>query len=321
MDGRMTGVFEVLSIGEPLLEYNSSARPEAGGQGGGSGESFTPHFGGDTSTVAIAAARQGARAAYLSAVGTDSAGDGLMALWEREGVGTGFVRRSASHPTGIYFVSHDASGHHFSYYRSGSAASAYTTADLPREAIADARVLHASGISLGISNNAADAVLEAIDIAQGAGVQISFDTNYRPKLWPARRAAGVIHEAVRGADIAFPGLDDAAALTGLNDPDAVADFYLRLGPGLVVLKMGAQGALLATPDRRLRIAPHPCDPVDATGAGDVFCGSFLARHIGGDPPEAAMRYAGCAAALSTMGFGAVGPIPRADAVRAALASV
>ncbi|WP_428377088.1 sugar kinase [Lichenicoccus sp.] len=310
----MTEPFELLSIGEPLLEYNSSAPP-----GSGQRERFTPHFGGDTSTVAIAAARQGARAAYISAVGADSAGDALMALWQREGVGTGFVRRSSAQPTGIYFVSHDEAGHHFSYYRSGSAASAYGTAELPRAAIGVARVLHASGISLGISNSAADAVLEAIDVARAGGAQVSFDTNYRPRLWPPRRAAGVIHEAVRGADIAFPGLDDAAALTGLADPDAVADFYLRLGPRLVVLKMGSQGALLATPDHRLRVAPHACSPVDATGAGDVFCGSFLARCIAGDPPEAAVRYAGCAAALSTMGFGAVGPIPRADAVWAALA--
>ncbi len=310
MDERMTGLFDLLSIGEPLLEYNSS----------GQDEGFVPHFGGDSSTVAIAAARQGARTAYLTAIGADGAGDSLMALWEREGVGTGFVRRSVSQPTGIYFVSHGASGHHFSYYRSGSAASGYGPTDLPRVAIASARVLHASGISLGISNSAADAVLEAIDIARAGGAQVSFDTNYRPKLWPARRAAGVIHEAIRGTDIAFPGLDDAAALTGLADPDAVADFYLRLGPRLVVLKMGAQGALLATAERRLRIAPHPCSPVDATGAGDVFCGSFLARFIAGDPPEACVRYAACAAALSTMGFGAVGPIPRGDAVRTALAS-
>ena len=104
-------------------------------------------------------------------------------------------------------------------------------------------------------------------------------------------------------------------------PDAVADFYLRLGPRLVVLKMGAQGAMLATGDSRIRLAPHPCSPIDATGAGDTFCGSFLARIIAGDPPEAALRYAGCAAALSTMGFGAVDPIPRSEAVRAALAFV
>jgi 2-dehydro-3-deoxygluconokinase len=61
------------------------------------------------------------------------------------------------------------------------------------------------------------------------------------------------------------------------------------------------------------------DAVDATGAGDTFCGSFLARIILGDAPEAALRYANAAAALSTTGYGAVAPIPRRAAVEALLA--
>jgi len=60
--------------------------------------------------------------------------------------------------------------------------------------------------------------------------------------------------------------------------------------------------------------------VDATGAGDTFCGSFLARVLAGDEPEAAARYANVAAALKCAGYGAVGPIPRAEDVRAALRS-
>ena len=120
------------------------------------------------------------------------------------------------------------------------------------------------------------------------------------------------------ATVALPGLDDARTLTGLSHADAIADFYLRLGPRLVVLKMGAEGTLLATPDRRWLEPPFPCTPVDATGAGDTFCGSFLARLLAGDDAAAAGRYAACAAALSTEGFGAVRPIPSAAAVLAAL---
>src|SRR5450759_3715236 len=104
-------------------------------------------------------------------------------------------------------------------------------------------------------------------------------------------------------------MDDAAALTGLTDPDAVLDFYLRLGPRVVVLKMGDAGAYLATPDRRVRLAPPPTTMVDATGAGDTFCGSFLARILAGDAAEPAARYAGVAAALKCAGYGAVAPIP------------
>lgn len=214
---------------------------------------------------------------------------------------------------------HTANGHDFQYYRRGSAASAYAPAHVPDDAVRGARILYASGISQGISNSAADAVFHAIDVARGAGVRVAYDTNYRPRLWPAARASAIIHAAIAQSSIALPGLEDAERLTGLSDPDAIADFYLRLGPSLVALKMGAAGTLLATPKERLRIAPFPCEPVDATGAGDTFCGAFLARLIDGDDPADAAAYAACAAALSTTGYGAVPPIPRADAVRAAMA--
>ncbi len=58
--------------------------------------------------------------------------------------------------------------------------------------------------------------------------------------------------------------------------------------------------------------------VDATGAGDTFCGSFLARILAGDEPEQAARYANMAAALKCTGYGAVAPIPRPEQVLAAL---
>jgi 2-dehydro-3-deoxygluconokinase len=129
----------------------------------------------------------------------------------------------------------------------------------------------------------------------------------------------VIHAAIASADIALPSLEDATALTGLTDPDAVADFYLRLCP-LVVLKCGSAGALVATRDARQRIAGHRVGSVDATGAGDTFCGAFLARSLAGDDPVAAAVYANAAAGLATMGFGAVAPIPRPSAVQALLAA-
>jgi len=66
------------------------------------------------------------------------------------------------------------------------------------------------------------------------------------------------------------------------------------------------------------IPAHPVTQIDATGAGDCFDGAFLARLLAGDAPDAAARYAAVAAALSTTGYGAVAPIPRAAAVRAAL---
>jgi 2-dehydro-3-deoxygluconokinase len=303
---------DLLCMGEPMLEFNQlPLRPDG-----------TQHYleghGGDTSNAAIAAARQGARVGYITALGNDMPGDSFFALWAREGVDASTVIRTDRWQTGVYFVTHDAHGHHFLHYRANSASAMYGPADLPEAAIAAARMLYVSGISQGISNSAADAVSAAIDIARRNGVQVAYDTNYRPRLWPPARAAAVMHAAMAQTDYALPGIEDVRTLTGLADPDAMLDFYLRLGPKVVVLKMGESGAYLATPEHRIRIPKHDVAVVDATGAGDTFCGSFLARILAGDTPQQAARYASIAAALKCTGYGAVAPIPRAADVFAVL---
>ena len=245
-------------------------------------------------------------------------GDSFMRLWAREGVDTSCVLRSGHAQTGVYFVTHDSDGHQFLHYRAGSAASLYGVADVPEATIAGVRMLYVSGISQGISGTACDAVFAGIDVARRHGVSVAYDTNYRPKLWPPARAAAVMHAAMGSVDYALPGFDDVKTLTGLTEPQAMLDFYLRLGPKVVVLKMGEAGAWLATPDHRVSIPAFPVRTVDATGAGDTFCGSFMARILAGDGPEEAARYASVAAALKCTGYGAVGPIPTAEAVRAAM---
>ena len=301
---------ELLALGEAMIEFNQTGERD--------GRVWLQGFGGDTSNFAIAAARQGAKAGYLSALGDDARGRMLRALWAREGVDASGVGSDASAFTAIYFVSHDGGGHRFDFMRAGSAASRMTPAELPRERIAAARVLHLSGISLAISASACETGLAAIAVARGAGVRVSFDTNLRLKLWPLERARAVMRQAMSLADICLPSLDDMTAITGLVEPDAIVDHCLGLGAGIVALKLGAAGALVADSAQRFRIAPHPCHAVDATGAGDTFGGAFVARLLAGDGIEAAGHYASVAAALSTEGFGAVEPIPVAARVRAAL---
>lgn len=299
---------DLLCMGEPMLEFNQLPPNPDGTQ------HYLEGHGGDTSNAAIAAARQGASVGMITALGQDMPGDSFMRLWQREGVDTTTVQRTDRYQTGVYFVTHDQDGHHFLHYRTGSAAAMYGPADVPEAAIKAARMLYVSGISQGISTSACDAVFKAIDVAARNGVAVAYDTNYRPRLWPAARAASVMHAAMAHADYAMPGLEDVRILTGLTDPDRMLDFYLRLGSKLVLLKMGEAGSYLATADARVLIPAHKIEPVDATGAGDTFCGSFLARLLGGDDPQAAARYASVAAALKCLGYGAVEPIPTAAQV-------
>ncbi|MFZ5783804.1 MAG: sugar kinase [Pseudomonadota bacterium] len=303
---------DLVSIGEPLIEFN---RPREG-----DGRTWLQGFGGDSQNVAIAAARQGARAGYLTSLGQDWMGDAFLELWQAEGVDASRVSRHPTAPTGVSFVTHGPGGHKFDYLRKNSAASLMAPETLPRDYIAGARFLHVSAIGQAISEGARRTCDAAIDAARAAGVKVSYDTNLRLRLWDLDTARAVIDATIARCDVALPSLDDSQQLTGLQAPDAIADHYLRLGAPLVALKMAAEGCLVATPERRFRLPGHRVKAVDATGAGDTFDGAFLARLLAGDDLAAAARYANVAAALSTTGYGAVTPIPRADAVRAALAA-
>ncbi|WP_048441911.1 sugar kinase [Caenimonas sp. SL110] len=302
--------FDIAAIGEAMLEFNQT---QAG----------QPHylqgFGGDTSNAVIAAARAGARTTYLTRLGQDSFGDALMALWLREGVDTQGVERDAGAPTGIYFVTHGPAGHEFSYLRAGSAASRMTPQWLPRTLVRRAKILHVSGISLAISATARETVLQAMQEARDAGTLVSLDSNLRLKLWPLDEARKVLARAIGLSDIFLPSIDDVCALSGLEDPEAIIDWSHAHGARQVALKLGGDGALVSDGTTRLSIPGHRVKVVDATGAGDCFCGNLLARLAKGDTIFEAARYANAAAALSVQGFGAVAPLPHPAHVQALLA--
>lgn len=305
---------DVAALSEAMLEFNQTqTEPPLYLQG----------FGGDTSNAAIAAARAGARVAYLSRLGQDHWGHLLMQLWAREGVDTRGIVRDAQAPSGVYFVSHDERGHHFSYARAGSAASRMQAADVQTHwsgLIGASHWLHLSGISLAISPSACDAGFAAMHAARAQGTRIAFDSNLRLSLWPLDRARACISEAVRLCDLFLPSLDDMKALTGLHSPEAVLDWSHAHGARQVVLKLGAEGAIVSEDGQRTRIAPLSVRAVDATGAGDCFAGNLLARLCRGDRLTQAARYANAAAALSVQGHGAVAPLPTPAAVQALLST-
>jgi 2-dehydro-3-deoxygluconokinase len=301
--------FDLVALGEPLIEFNQTVTGQP---------NYRQGFGGDTSNTAIAAARQGARCAYLTRVGNDTFGEALRHLWHTEGVDETGVLTDTHAPTGIYFVSHGAAGHTFSYLRAGSAASRMQPEDLAHGLIERARFLHVSAISQAISLSACDTVFAALARARAAGTQVSYDSNLRLRLWPLDRARAILRETLSSIDWFLPGLEDMQTLTGLEAPEAILDWSRKAGARRIVLKLGAQGALLDDDERRSVVAPHRVDAVDATGAGDCFAGNFLARLVAGDAPAAAVRWANIAAALATTGFGAVQPLPRPAQVRAVL---
>lgn len=299
---------DILSIGEPLLEFNADTDGALESAG-----SFGVGYGGDTSNFAVAARRAGARSGYLTRIGDDAFGNALVELWRREGVDTSGVVREAGGRTGIYFIARSPSGNAFTYYRADSPASRLTPADVPAELVAGARLLHVTGITQAISTSACDAAFHAMEVAREHDTLISYDPNHRAALWPTARSRAVVMSSIEQCDIALPNLEEGRLLTGLDDPRDVLAAFVSRGPRIVALKMGSDGVLVGDDGSVTRVPAHPAIAVDASGAGDTFDGFFVTRVLEGAAPADAARCAAVAAAHATRDHGAVRPIPyRAD---------
>jgi 2-dehydro-3-deoxygluconokinase len=307
---------DLVCLGEAMVEFSQSlSEPML----------YTAGFGGDTSNCAIAAARLGARSGYVTQVGEDVFGLRLLALWRDESVDTAGVRLVRDCETGVYFVTHGSQGHAFTYRRAGSAASRMASDDAAftpfLRQVTHARTLHVSGISQAISASACDCVFAAIALARDAGARIAYDLNFRPKLWSVDAARLVVQRTVALCDIFLPSVDEAGMLAGTRTPEDALQWAHGLGAPTVVLKLGAQGCWVSLRDVGVtRVPPYPVSAVDATGAGDCFAGALHARLAAGDDLISAARAANVAAALSTLGIGAVAPLPRWPQVQAALAN-
>jgi 2-dehydro-3-deoxygluconokinase len=299
-------MFDVVSLGEPMYEFSQTP---------GEDRRWLQGFGGDTANAAVAAARQGARVAYVTRVGDDEFGRQFLKQWQQEGIDVSGVRIDPEAHTAVYFISHGPQGHVFSYLRSGSAASRMRPADLPLALIRSARFFHSSGISQAISASACDAVFAAMEAARAAGAQVAFDANLRLRLWPLARARAIIGASIALCDVLFISSEEAEQLCGTAQPEAILGWCHERGARRVALKLGAEGAIGSDGHRRERVQGHAVKTVDATGAGDCFAGALLARLAAGEDFWLALRYANAAAALTCTGYGAVAPLPRPEAVR------
>jgi 2-dehydro-3-deoxygluconokinase len=308
MSGRR---FDLVALGEPLLEFNQTRDAS---------DQYLQGFGGDTSNCVIAAARLGAATAYITRLGDDAFGRKFLALWQRERVDASGVAIDADASTGIYFVTHGASGHEFSYLRAGSAASRCARRICRCQSFDRPRCCMSRASARRISASACDTVFAAIDAAREAGARISFDCNVRPKLWPLPRAKAVIVATIGLCDWFLPSLDEAVQLSGKEQPDAILDWCHAQGAPVVALKMGGEGVWVST--ERLASASPACALTQSMRQERATVSTARSPQDSspGDTPFAAGRYANAAAALATTGYGAVAPLPRHADVAALLAT-
>lgn len=262
---------------------------------------------GAESNVAIGLAKLGIPVTWASAVGEDEFGHYLCNQVRSEGVDTSYLRFDPDYRTGIMFKQTGAGETSVFYYRENSAASHMDETLLPDGWWEEASLLHLTGITPALSDSCAACVQHLMDTAISHGIPVSFDPNVRRKLWKGRDLAPLLAELALKSSIVLLGVDEAAALFGVDTPDAILEYVFSNGRAThVAVKDGARGAIAAARTaaggpayEKHIIPPYPCHPVDPIGAGDGFNAGFLAGLLSGRDLETAGFMGAVAGALAT----------------------
>jgi 2-dehydro-3-deoxygluconokinase len=316
---------EVVTLGECLVSLVAT-------QPGPLAEAtaFERHIAGAEANVAVGLTRLGHSVAYVGRVGSDGLGTAIVRRLRGEGVDVTHLRPDPGGPTGVMFRERRVLGPaDVVYARTGSAGSRLDVADVERAAadgrFAGARWLHVTGITPALSSTASAAVARAVALGREAGLTISLDINLRRRLWSDDAAAAVLAPLAGDVDIVLGSVDELAVVGGrpdATDPDGVATAVLRMGPAIVVVKLGDEGALAHERDGHrvhasaLRV-PVVVDPV---GAGDAFCAGFIASRLVGADLAAALHTGNACGAAAVAAIGDLTGLPTSDEIERLLAA-
>ena len=269
-------MLEVVTLGECMaLVYPSEPGELAQSQ------QLRLDIAGAESNVCIGLSRLGHSTRFISRIGEDPFGNLIVNLLSQENVLVDALIREPGSPTGVFFREHLPDGQRrVYYYRRGSAASGLNPGDLSPEQFRGAKILHLTGITPALSGSCERACWKAIELARQAGALISFDPNYRPRLWNAATAQAVLLPIIRQVDILLMGHEDAVAVLGQSDEQEAVAYAASLGPKIVVMKLAERGACLWENDHCIGVPAYPVDKVvDPVGAGDGFDAGFLSAWL------------------------------------------
>ncbi len=262
----------------------------------------TLSIGGAESNVAIGLSRLGIPSSWVSAVGEDEPGELVLHRVRGEGVDTGAVRRVPDRPTGLYLREEVAGALRVYYYRRGSAAATLAPGAFDASVLDGAAFLHLTGITGALSPECAEFLTWAAKTARAAGVRVSYDVNYRSRLWEPAAARAATEALLPDVDVLLVGDEEAAALWGW-DEEACLERFADAGPREVVVKLGARGCAAVVDGERWSSPGFPVRQLDPIGAGDAFAAGYLAATLWGRPPEERLRTANAMGAFCVQNLG------------------
>lgn len=311
--------YDVITLGETMLRFTppSLKRIEQT-------TTFDIEVGGSESNMAIGLARLGLKVLWLSRLTNNPLGRLIERTIAGHGVDTSRVIWTESDRIGLYFLEEGKAprGSQVIYDRKQSAISQMRPSELPIDLFSSdsARLLHLSGITPALSPNLATTARRALTLAQKAGWKVSFDLNYRSKLWTPAAALEVCTPFIQAADIVLAPFDDICSIYDL-DPGSTSEQALNLlreyaPQAIVVLTLGEDGAIGIEPQGQIFRQPaFPAEKVGRLGGGDAFAAGFLYGYLTTAEREQRLAQALCwGAATAAFKYSIPGDIPMIDRI-------
>ncbi len=256
---------------------------------------FVRYVGGFAGNVCTGLARLQVRTAIVSKVGNDGHAEFIRDFLSREAVDVGWLGIDHTLNTPIVFCEiWPPDRFPLLFYRTPTCPDwELTTDDFDLDAVAEAPILLASGTGLAREKSRA-AHMAALERHRHTAI---FDLDYRRSFWSEPGAyKTAVQAALPRADIVVGNEDEVRAATGTEDPREGIVALRALGPRVLILKRGGEGAALFDDDRVLEVPPVKMEVVNGLGAGDAFLAAVTHGLLRGIDLETAVRRANWAGA-------------------------
>lgn len=269
----------VLTIGEPMglmVATEPKALKDV--------TTFRRYVCGAEVNFAVGMSRLGHETAYISRVGNDPFGQHILDFLAEQHIGTDYVTLDDVNRTGMQLKAKTLEGDsEVVNFRRFTAFSYMEPSVVDTVQWEKYDHLHVTGIPPALSDSCRETSIAMMKAAKEHGVQVSFDTNLRPALWPSE---AVMRENINYlaslADIVLPGFGEGKLLTGLDTPEEIADFYLKQGAKAVIVKLGTKGSYVKTAEEAFYAPAYIVEQVvDTVGAGDGFAVGTISGRLEG----------------------------------------
>ncbi|HHX38111.1 MAG TPA: carbohydrate kinase [Clostridiaceae bacterium] len=310
-------MIDVITLGETIVDLTSAGKSAAGHR------IYEENAGGSASIVAATVVKMGGSSALVGKVGADTFGDFLEETMREAGVSTAGIVFDPEAFTTLCFVNLDDAGRpDYMFVRKPGADTRLEIGELPLEMIESARALHISGLAL-THEPIRSAAAVAMQVAYENDLMISLDPNYREDLWASKeefRARTM--NLLNRVDLVIMDHEEMAILTGYENPWEACERIAEKGPKVVIVRMAENGTFVFTAEDSQIVTTFDIEPVDRTGAGAIFIGTFIANILKSpkllDTPLVSLKdivqLANAASALSTQTRGGTLSIPAPEDV-------